>query len=448
MHLKTSHIKNFTILFVIFNYLLFDYGFQLIRIPGSGIPSGELVIILFTFLLIKDIKYFPSFYKNSPALLLCTWFSVGIIQAIHGTIKYDIWALRDATFVVESFFIWIGFVVAANRYLLSKLMLFIKILFITTLIYSLGYPIREYLQSISPMTISANGKITPIMFNYIVTPNMILLGIFQEIIKKHMNIVKSIFIGMLLMYIAAFWQGRTIYLQIIALLLIIILLKRKVFKRIYLIGLVGFFCLLFISISGIELEGRLGEKISLNFLFDHFQAIWGKATEQTEDSAYGINWRYEMWIQIIRSLLEYPSTFLFGLGFGQPLVSFLGPEGEIVRIPHNTIMTILGRMGVFGLLLFLAIHIFLIKIWLRTYKFYKKINRVYERDLLLVLLWFFILVIIYGIGEGSVELPYLAIPYYFFWGVVIRMSANMRKAKTRYSQGNFMNNSLKSLPHC
>ena len=424
-------IRTNVVLIVVFLYLLFDHGFQLVRIPpgaGFGVPIGEFVILFFIVTSFADIKHFSSFASVAPITIFLIWFAQGITQIFLGLFENGFWAMRDATFVIESFFVWIGFVVSSGKYFFLRLRSWLNAFLTIAIVYSLGYPFREYLEGLSPRIVSANGKSVPIFFNFVSTPILIQLAALRNTLTKsnRFNILSLAITGGLLVYALAFWQSRTIYLQIIVLGIILAFFKRDVFSRLTFTLIIGFFLLLFALAMGIEIEGRIGQKISLEFFVEHFEAIWGKSSERTVDAANGFGWRLELWSGIWNQLNENTRNLFFGLGFGEPLIDFLGPEGEVVRIPHNTIMTILGRMGLIGLTSFVVIHIALIRSWFLAYR-YCKTRRLYkESALLLILLSLFSLIGVYGIGESSVEMPYLAIPYYFFWGIVLRMRYNIK----------------------
>ena len=428
--MKVARARVTLVLFIISAYLLLNYGFQLVRIPpssGSGVPSGEIIIILFVVTLIWDIRYFPAFFKVAPMILLCIWWGQGIVQAGIGVVEHGMWAMRDATFVIESIFIWIGFVVASSVGFLDRFYNWLIIFLNIAVIYSLGYPFRVILETISPKIMSANGQTIAIFFNFVSTPTLVLMAAMRQILQKRsLNIPALAITGFLIMYVVALWQGRTIYLQIIALMMMLAWFKKAAFGRMSFVLVIGLLALLLVMALEIEIEGRLGQKISTDFIMRHFEAIWGVAGEGTRGAADGYEWRLGLWLNIWYRLNVDSWTLFTGLGFGLPLIDFRGFGHQVVRIPHNTIMTVLGRMGLIGVSTFIFLHVKFVRVWAKTYTHYKSQDDHKVIMILLLLLSFFILIWIYAIGEGSVELPYIAIPYYFFWGVVFRIHYDSR----------------------
>jgi len=61
--------------------------------------------------------------------------------------------------------------------------------------------------------------------------------------------------------------------------------------------------------------------------------------------------RLEMWRDIIRSVFDSPGTAIFGYGFEGNVLDILGVK---FRAPHNGFVTILYRMGLIGLVLYIS----------------------------------------------------------------------------------------------
>lgn len=86
-------------------------------------------------------------------------------------------------------------------------------------------------------------------------------------------------------------------------------------------------------------------------LLQNFATTMHSGAELTEDPNFAF--RYLRWVYVVN---EWRSAPYFGIGFGVPLVPadyISGDEiGLNAGLPHNTYLTILARMGLFGLLLF------------------------------------------------------------------------------------------------
>ena len=118
---------------------------------------------------------------------------------------------------------------------------------------------------------------------------------------------------------------------------------------------------------------------------------------------------------------------IFGLGYGVPLTSFQGVT-SITREPHNSYISVIGRLGVSGFAMYLFMQIALYYSWWRAFRLARKMGWTEDQDHLLMLLMFGFLTLVAMIGEAAMEVPFYAIPYYFFFGVVLRYRRHLSLA--------------------
>jgi hypothetical protein len=421
--------RNNLLLLAICLYLLLDYGFMQVRIPpstSSGIPIGELVL-LFSILTINYSRLLPKLSQTIFLVPFVLWWAFGISRAILATSSFGFWALRDANHVIESLFLVAGFAFAALPEQLDRFFRWLRTTLVFISIYAIGYPLRETLQSFSPKLMSGAGVEVPLFFNYINTSAMMILTaancLLNSSSKKTYNIVIAIF---LLGFSMIVFQSRTVYLQIIAVFLAATLYRKEIFIK----GVISIIILLsFLAIMpaiGVNFRGRLGQEVSLDFMMNHFLAIAGVESEGLEGAAGGVPQRLEWWRDLYKRWTSDVITFLFGLGYGFPLVDFEDHQGITVREPHNSYISIMSRLGLLGIVTFLWMHIILVTIWHNTYRACQRINWQEAQKWLLTLMIFFILVWVYAIGEDALEKPFVTIPYYFFWGIVLRINWHLR----------------------
>ena len=114
-------------------------------------------------------------------------------------------------------------------------------------------------------------------------------------------------------------------------------------------------------------------------------------------------------------------------GYGFPLIDFLGSENQIVREPHNSYLSILGRIGLAGVILFTWGHILLVRAWFRAFTLCRRVGYRLGWDRLLLFMVYFVLVWINTVGEVTLEKPIIAIPYYFFWGIVVHYGQHLKR---------------------
>ena len=424
--------RNTVLLWVIALYLVLNYGFMQLRIPpigGSGIPIGEL-LLLFSLLTIRYGNLLPRLNSIIFLFPFVIWWLLGISRAVAAVPEYGMWAMRDATHVIESLFLLVGFAFAARKMVLERLFQWLPKILIITCVYAIGYPISGTLQGWSPKLIAGAGHTTPLLFIYVNTSLMLLWAATYVLVFNNTRNVSarfSLFIAaILIIYTVFLFQARTIYLQLIAIALLSLIYRRELIGK----GLVGamlfFGFLLVIPLIDLRIEGRLGQIVSIEFFVNHFLAIGGVESKGLEGSASGVGLRIGWWINIYKQWVSDIGTFLFGLGYGFPLVDFGVAHGVAVREPHNSYISIVARIGLVGGFAWIWMHILLLYVWHRMYRVCKKMGWRDNENRLFILMVFFVLVWVLAIGEDAFEKPFIAIPYYFFWGVVVRMAYNFK----------------------
>ncbi len=414
---------------VIGAYLIFSYGFMLIRIPpvaGGGIPIGEILLLFSLSFLIKDLKWVPLFTNNIIFIAFLMWWTLGISRVLLALPEYGMWAFRDATHVIESLFLWVGFVFASSPSAIDRLFLWLKRILTLGCLNALTFPFREIIQVISP-TITAASGYTAFLFPHYTLSGVILLweAIRRLIDQTRVNLLIS---GLLLAYAVAIFQARTIYIQVLAILLLMLWYRPKIFGKMSLAIGAGLFALILVIVSGVEIKGRIGQNISFEFIGNHFTAIAGIENTGVEGAAKGVDLRLNWWKDILNKLIESPEKLLLGLGYGFPLMDFHGIMGNAAREPHNSFISILGRIGILGAIFFTWMHIHLMRAWLKAYYLCRKKRYFLGQDRLFMFLAYFVLVWVYSLGEDAFEKPFITIPYYFFWGVFLHYRLHLKNS--------------------
>lgn len=421
-------------------YMLLNHGFMQLRIPpvgGAGIPIGEMVLFL-SLISINYAKLLPKLFSLVFIYPFLVWWGLGIGRAFIGFLEYGMWALRDATHVLESLFLLVGFAFAADPKMIDRFFRWLPKILAATVVYSALFPFIDVLQSFSPTIISANGVVTPIFFNYVGSPNYAIMAaayvfIFQKEIR--VNIIRNQPIATAAVLwggCAALFQSRTIYLQIIATMILFGFYRRKLLSQsvLVIVLLLGIVALL--PVIGLQIKGRLGE-VSINFLINHFLAIGGVMSETAGDNvkgaAEGVMQRTDWWMSIYHRLTSDIWNLLFGLGYGIPLTDFRYYGGVIVREPHNSYISILARIGLLGGIAWVWLQGQMLRIWHSGYQMCDRIGWRQGQNQLLILMVHFVLIWVYSIGEDAMEKPFFTIPYYFFWGIALRYVLHLRNGK-------------------
>ncbi len=412
--------------------LLFNYGYMQIRIPpiGFGIPTGELLLVFYlcSFAVFGAIRRLSRKVLIIPCLM---WWILGLTRAFLGVPKYGVWAIRDATHVIESFYLLVGYIFFTHERSREVLLRnYPKVLAIIG-VYSLTYPAREALQRISPKIPSPNGVPTAIFFWYMFTPGFVLVAAAAYLLLVDRGAIDklraTIVSGVLVAFTVAIYQTRTVYLQFVGVALFFFMYSRRNVHRWFAAVLVLIFGVTVIQITGIQIKGRLEQPISFQFMADHIASIVGIGSNSAEGAARGSEQRVDWWKDIIRRWTATPKTFMFGLGYGFPLIDLITTDGVPVREPHNSVISIAARLGFLGLVSWLWLQALLVLSWRRALAFCNWLGLHREIMFLKVTMVFSIVVIIGGLTEPSFELTFLTIPYYFLWGLVLALEASMRK---------------------
>ncbi len=395
-----------------------------LRIPpaiGMGIPLGE-VVLLFSLATINLFVVLGRIERIAFILPFLVWWGFGLLRSFMGVPEYGMWALRDATHVIESLYLIVGFVVVGRLDVMEKFFRWIPIFLGIAVLYSFGYPFKSTLQVFSPVITSASGHDVLLLFNYTNTSMLLLLAAAYLILytdKKLHSIIFMVGAGVLLVSTIFLFQARTVYLQVIAVFVLFLFYRKKSLVRSAVAVAVAGLLIMGLSSLGLQYVGRLGEVASLEFLMNHFISIAGIESEGVEASAGGVSQRLGWWVGLFYRWTEGLKPLIFGLGYGFPLIDFSG-GGRIVREPHNSYVSIIARLGLIGIIAWLWMHFLMLSIWVKAYKCCKKLCWKEGQNRLLLLMVFFILAWVYALGEDAFEKPFVAIPYYFLWGVVLR----------------------------
>lgn len=424
-------IRNNLTLLVIALYLILNWGFMLVRFPpgggAAGVPMGEIVLLLF-FVSLGDFKWLPHFSRSIFLFPFLVWWTLGIGRALSSVPEHGMWALRDATHVIESLFLWVGFVYAAKPATVDRFFFWLRKILVVASLYGLTYPFRDFLRNFSPSIEGAAGYTTTIIFQYVNSALMMLMEAARRFIGRSgkSGLGTPLIAGFLIAFAVAFFQARTVYLQVIAILILFAWLHRAALGKIWMSLVMATLAFLFVATSGIEISGRLGQVVSLDFLVNHFAAIAGVENEGVVGAARGVGQRLDWWAIIWQRVTSDVGHMLFGLGYGFPLIEFTNNQNTVVREPHNSYMSIFGRMGFVGVLVFSWGHILLLRVWFKAFRLCRRVGHRLGQNRLLLLMVYFVLIWVLSLGEDAFEKPYVTIPYYFFWGIVLRYYQHLR----------------------
>lgn len=424
------------ILWMVGCYLVLNVGFMYVRIPpvGPGIPIGELILV-FSLLALNQLIVIPRMSKEVWMFPIVVWWAYSLIRALYDIRVGGAWALRDASQEIESLYLIVGFWLVNRTIYLRYFFRWLPRLLVVIGLYSLIFPVAKTLQGYSPSVPGMNASVRTLLFQVVGTPSLALWSAAWLLMSRpgehgsHIR-MRHLAACFLVAYTAAFSQERTVYMQIIALAFLFLAVRRKVAFRWIMILILGAGLIAAVSVSGISIKGRVGHKISLDFIVHHFESSsgQGEAGEGTGGTAGSVAQRFGFWRHILIKMESSPSNMAFGLGFGIPLTNFNAAKDILVREPHNSYISVWARLGVFGISLWLLMQTLLLRNWWKSYRLTRRMNWVEDQQNLFLLLIYWVLILVFAIAEPGLEMPFLAIPYYFFFGVMLRYGMYLREA--------------------
>jgi hypothetical protein len=423
-----------TVLWMVGAYLILNIGFEMLRIPpvGPGVPLGELVLGI-CLCVIGSRTLLPKMAKEVWLLPILGWWGLTLSRALVDAKGAGIWAFRDASQAIESLYLIVGFWFASSEISLQYFFRWLRRLLVVAIFYGLLYPVSGVLQEFSPKISGLGSGATPILFSMLNAPVMLVWGACWLLIDRRgsgSGMGRDLLAGFLIAFAVAFGQSRTSYLEVIMLGGLLLLTKRKAATKLGVTLLLGGLIIGAVSISGLSIKGRLGQKVSLDFIGQHLESISGTGSEDVQSAAEGVPLRIGWWRHIFTELESSPRNMIFGLGYGMPLTNFES-KNSITREPHNSYISVIGRLGVAGMAMWTLMQFALYASWRRSFRLCGRMQWTSDQTNLLLLLIFCAMTLVVGVGETAMEVPYYAIPYYFFFGVMLRYGKHLKLAAER-----------------
>jgi hypothetical protein len=416
-------------------YFVLNYSFMQLRLPPSsvGVPLGEIFLLLFlaTCNLPLIMGRLGQMVTLAPFL---AWWSYGIGRAVVDSFGNGLWAFRDATQVLESLYILVGFAIAGRPENVDRLFHWLRWIVVAVLLYSMTYFVGNEITRLSPKVPGGSGQPIPLFGIYGNVGTVLIWSSAYLVFLAHDTRLTRRW-GLLLaplpiLYALIVFQARTTYIQLVVICAIVALLRPAALKRMAVALPLFFLVVGIIMLAEVKVMGRLSGEISFSFFADHALSILGISNSQeTVGAARGVAQRLLWWSRIEEKLTVDLPTLVLGLGYGNPLVDFATPESVQVREPHNSLISTVARIGVLGIALWLWMHFELLRRWLSTFKRARRIGTPLLRDRLLFLLSYCLLVLAMAVGEDPLEKPFFVIPYYLFWGVMLRIGFELSRTQ-------------------
>jgi O-antigen ligase len=403
------------LLVAISGYLLLNYGFENIALHVGGIPViisyglvyGALVLAFFANRhLMRETMKEPAIACAMALLVLA------LIHLVIDLPSYGVWAIRDSTMCLDALVMIMGMAWAMKKDSLVFMSKWMLVLFVLNALYTFTMPWAEQIWGWSPE--SGVFLQVPIFGNFNGAGDLLVAGAMfcicfgSYVVKRPGWLMPLLAIVQLLG--VAIVQVRRMYLGIAILLLILVFVgeARKFVKLLALVPSALAIVVLATSVGGLHITGRIGE-INLQFFEDHLRSISGAEDTPGSDPESRV-------IMANQAMAHFYAHPLFGEGFGQPLTDIVEESGgAVTRMPHDSSITYLARLGIVGILFWIAFHFCL---WKRFVDAFRQ-RRISDKPVYAFVLWLFLFYVICMISsfvEAEFEYPRSAVPFYFFMG--------------------------------
>ena len=156
--------KIYIIFILIYGNLFLGWSFQNLTILGIPINETVLLLLLISINVPNIIKHLRLVVNIS---LFIIWLIYGSFHLVIGFVESGIWALRDGSHVIDSFFLFIGFFLISNEKYYNYFFTHIKKIVLVALLYCLLLPFSQSIQSLIPGVSGAAGyNVGLSLFNY------------------------------------------------------------------------------------------------------------------------------------------------------------------------------------------------------------------------------------------------------------------------------------------
>ena len=382
------------------------------------IPINQIILIY----LIINLTFIKTLMisGNKIIKIINIYFIYSFIQLFFSFIENGIWALRDGLYIINLLFFLCGYIYASKHFDSKRLYLLFKIIYFIAIVYLL---LKVFSVENFGLTINSAQGNKFFLINYFNLKHVFIwVGFYLLIIYKDKNFLIYMMSIIFITVSIILFQSRSTYISLFVIIFFMLKFDKLKMTNIF----YGIFLIFFISIMfdmfDINIKGRFQE-VSLNFFINHFKTLFIFSQEYKVNNIEFVGqessaqMRYDWWLEVINKNLSSLKLTLFGQGFGIPLIDFKTSQFGFAREPHNMFVTIFGRQGLFGLSLFLIIFFKSFKNFF--YKIKLKIYKNNDREVLIVIFLYILIVSVGFIGDSILNYSSASIPFYFFWGIII-----------------------------
>jgi hypothetical protein len=416
------------IIILIGGYFILTRGFSYLGLTLGNKPIfiGEIIILL-SFILHNFKSSFNALFRHGILKWLLMWILLGLILLVMHLPKFPLISVfRDFAIVYYAIFILFGYAFYQKYHNVTKFFKILGYIFIMNTIWGFFYIFIDFIEAVSPKLMGimplftfrsdANGTIFVggilyffLLFKQYGWPKLLsMVLIFLQFSLIMLFQTRAVYVSCLFVYIFLLLEGKW----------------RMIVKSVGILVLI----LLIAIVLNPEIKKRGTKYYKVNFIEGVTQRFVSIFTpEESGTSRHRLLW----YKALFDESFESPKLLFIGRGFGQSLAVAGLEAGDknrraeeiagLAKSPHSILVTIFARMGIIGMVMWLAVNYLFF-----SYMFYgiKIANKLDEKEMRNNLIWIagFILGIVGAALFGVLlESPFTAIPYFFFMGLGIAM---------------------------
>jgi O-antigen ligase len=341
-------------------YLLFDKAFAYLRLPGTPLYVSEMVLAVGVTAALVGTRWFRIPLRDEPILALLGAFALwGLIRTLPGIPTYRLDAVRDAALWYYSLFAFL-ICAALARWpeLLDRLMGQLARLTPWLLLWlPLAVVLTPLADDAPSVPFSSISVLTHKTGNAAVAA-LLALGCMWVVGGARRARSRTWWSVLALVVIAlAATQNRGGLIGAVAGATIGLAFLRNrlgLVARVVIITAVGLGLASLLSLR-IPIGGLQGRDFSADQLVANVVSLGGK--EESGNLGGTVEGRQQLWTRVLHKQIN-DGRLIDGSGFGQNLAAEVGvyDDGkESLRNPHNSHLHILARMGVVGIVLWIAL---------------------------------------------------------------------------------------------
>ena len=412
-------------------YLILNYGFDNLAVGAGNVhfPIGELLMFAALALVVMGRQWWilRGIIAEPSVVCLAGLLLLSCAHLIVDVPRYGLYAVRDSSMFFEAVFLLVGVAWGLNPRAVQFLLRWMFVVFVLNLFYSWTFSWGEQIRAWSP--IFGVFHPVPLFGHYQHSALFLLVGaLFCIWLAPPIGRwPRWVLVGLAAAQLGglAILQARSMYIGILVVVLLLLLLGQTK-KLIGFVSTLGWgtgalvVLLLTVSVLGIEFQGRMGP-VQFSFIADQAKTVLnvGDANARFSHEVDRSRWYGEVWDRVRSS----PSNLIVGEGFGQALINFENEEGIPVRQPHNSSLTVLGRLGFLGLSIWI---VFVILMAVRYVRALRRSDTLGEwSPLILWLFLYFVLALLFTSVQPAFEFSHDAIPFYFLQGLALGILHNL-----------------------